>query len=194
MDRLKEAFTKFLDSYRPLDYYGFYQCTLVKWDKASQTGDLKPDDPRLPKNGMSGIPFRSGIPGVTVDFGRSPSAKCMIGFEGGDPSKPYIHGWLNCTPSEVIVSGTKVVAKADSVYLVDGNATHPISFGDVTQKLIGAVVNLLQTMAPIGNLGIPVVFATDAAGSCEYGVGAATALGNMSFDVADMNSTKAKTG
>ena len=115
MDRLKETFRKVISALRPVDFFGYYQCSLVSWDKGAQTGDVKPDDIRLPRDGMTGLSFRSGVPGVTVAFTSPSDVKCMIGFEGGDPSKPYIHGWLNCTPDEVMVSvSSKVRLGSDS--------------------------------------------------------------------------------
>lgn len=197
MSDLYTVFIKLFKSYAPLDYYAFYEAEMVRWDNANQKADVKPKDPRLPTDGMTDVPFRSGIPGVQVNFSSPSGVKCIIGFEGGNRSLPYIASWLGCVPSEVTVTAAKVVVDADSVFLADGSATSPVPFGDITKRLVAGTVDLLKTMVPQGvclGIPVPVAFATDVAGANGYGAGGIIAVSTaMTSDFAQMNSSKVKT-
>src|SRR5574343_585652 len=90
LDRLTEAFQNLVQAFRPLDYYALYQCSVV--GQSGNKLDLRPDDPRLPQGGLTEVPLRYGLPGVEVEV--SNGTRCLLGFEGGNPSLPYVHGFL----------------------------------------------------------------------------------------------------
>ena len=72
-----------------IDYLARYPGTIV-----SQSGnlfDFQPDSPNLP--GMSGLPVRFGMPGVTVQLNLANKPRCLLGFDGGNPSAPYLELW-----------------------------------------------------------------------------------------------------
>lgn len=72
-----------------IDYYGFYRAKVAKQSADLLRVDVQPDDPRVP--GMGDIPLRHGLPGIKVQV--AIGAYVLIGFMGGDPSKPYVHCW-----------------------------------------------------------------------------------------------------
>ena len=72
---------------------------------------------------------------------------------------------------------TIVPGPAGFVRIGEDNASRPTAFGDVVQRLISALWQMLQTMGPVGNLGVPVIFGTDAVGTtAEYGGGGINAV------------------
>lgn len=106
---------------RRLDYLALYPATVAK-----QAGDgaleLVPDDPRIKGFGLLPLRIRNGLPGlkVTVPSG----ARVLIGFEAGDPTRPYAALWdPECGVSSVVFDGGdhEVARKTDTVncgYLV----------------------------------------------------------------------------
>ena len=71
-----------------VDFLALYPAKVV-----SQAGDgsleLQPDDDRVP--GASRVPIRYGIPGVRVKV--RAGARVMLGWENGDPSRPFAALW-----------------------------------------------------------------------------------------------------
>jgi len=66
-----------------VDYHKPYPARVILQDPDG-TLQLKPDSDRVP--GLTGVPIRYGIPGVTA---RVPSgARCIVEFENGDPRSP----------------------------------------------------------------------------------------------------------
>ena len=106
-DRIKEPLLKIIRSaMRPIDYYALYRARLVA--QSGNKVDLQPDDSRLPP--MAGVSLRHGLPGVSVTV--SPGAYLMVGWDGGDPRKPYAELWEGGeTVSEIQIAGTTPVAR-----------------------------------------------------------------------------------
>jgi hypothetical protein len=71
-------------------FLGLYSAQVVR-QAADGTLDLMPADDRLRAQGLQAIPIRHGLPGVTVEV---PAGEFIqLGFDGGDPSKPYASLW-----------------------------------------------------------------------------------------------------
>ena len=69
------------------------------------------------------------------------------------------------------------VITGDDIRLGDSAAMHPLAYGDVVKDIVERVLNVIATMAPIGNLGAPVAFSTDVAGQDGKGtIGGYTAV------------------
>lgn len=68
-----------------VDFYAHYKAKVLSQSADNKTVDVQPDSPRLPK--MSRIPLRLGVPGVEVKL--SPGCYVMVGWDAGDPAKPY---------------------------------------------------------------------------------------------------------
>jgi len=85
-DRLKRAIAAFVRELFPtLDYMGYYEYTVASFDSVNQTADLQPvKDIGLPT--ATKIPVRSG----GVNYSLVPGSSVLVGFEGSDPTKPFI--------------------------------------------------------------------------------------------------------
>jgi len=97
----------------------------------AQNGDgsleLQPDDSRLP--GMSKVPIRYGLPGVTVEV--LAGARVAIEFEAGDPARPVATVWESGTVTKmVIASAAEVTVNAPTVNV--GGATSAVKLADGT--------------------------------------------------------------
>jgi hypothetical protein len=84
-DRILAALERIVGQiFARVDYMALYPCNID-----SQNGDgtleLTPDNEKI--KGLSKVPLRVGIPGCEVKV--SPGAKVLLGFEDGNPSKPY---------------------------------------------------------------------------------------------------------
>jgi len=92
MSRLRNSISAIVEALvgRKLLYRGLYPCTVAGQD-ASGALDLIPDDEEIRVLGTQHIKIRHGLPGFTVTVPEG--ARVMMGFEEGDPSKPYALLW-----------------------------------------------------------------------------------------------------
>lgn len=96
-------------------YLGKYGST-VQRQHEDDSLDLLPDDDRVRGTGLSRVPIRHGLPGVRVRV--TPGARVLLGFEAGDPRRPFVADW---GPSSI-----------EAILFDDGNA--PIArVGDAVQ-------------------------------------------------------------
>jgi hypothetical protein len=89
-DRLKSAFYALIRAAKPrIDYLGFYAGRVV----ASSTSggrtllDVVPDDDRIPP--MARVFLKLGGPGAEVEFDEVDGLRVLVGWENGDPSRPF---------------------------------------------------------------------------------------------------------
>lgn len=130
---------------RRTDYHALYPARIVAQDAAGLL-ELVPDDSRIP--GMTGVPIRPGIPGVSVKV--APGARVCVGFEGGNPSRPVATIWEASAVKELRITGTaKITIDCPDVHLgSDGGA--PIArLGDVVEVLFPNIA------AVSGTVGVP---------------------------------------
>jgi len=86
---------------------GLYPARVDACAADGSTVDVTPDDARLtPQNA---VPVRFGVPGAAAVL---PSgARCLIGWQGGDPAKVYaVPSWESTTPSKLVLSSTLIEA------------------------------------------------------------------------------------
>ena len=121
-------------------YASCYWAKVVKQD--GDRIDVQPDDSRVPP--MAGVPLTVGIPGAKVSV--SAGARVLVGWSGGDPRFPYVHGW---DQSEKVV---KLVLSAARVELATAGASNGIPQGNELRSLIG---HILDQCAAISNSGGP---------------------------------------
>lgn len=103
-----------------IDYYALYRARVVKQSADRGSVDLVPEDKRLPP-GMNDIPIKLGIPGATVKF--APGAQMVVGWEGGDPARPYAMAFeggasvavLSITAAKIELGGEGLIPTTDGV-------------------------------------------------------------------------------
>lgn len=98
------------------------------------TLDIKPDAAKLGA-GLAMVPVRHGLPGVTVRV--RPGARVLLGFEGGDITRPFAALWeAGGLESLTITASTKILLKAPSVIAAEteGNA-RPASYQGALVKV-----------------------------------------------------------
>ncbi len=90
LDRLKAAFDAGVEAALPtVDYGALYACQVVS-QNGDGTLDLQPSSSKLPS--QKNIPFRCGIPGVTITV--QAGAQVLLGWANGDPAQPYAALWV----------------------------------------------------------------------------------------------------
>lgn len=75
----------------------------VERDHGDNTLDLLPDDARVRGTGLSRVPIRHGLPGVTVRV--VTGSRVLLGFVEADPRKPYASLWQPGSIEEVSFDG-----------------------------------------------------------------------------------------
>jgi hypothetical protein len=91
-----------------IDRLALYRAEVKAASSDGKTLDVDPEDSRI--SGIQGVPIRVGIPGAVAVV--QPGAVVLIGWERGDPSRPYaVPSW------ESGASVTKLVVNATELYL-----------------------------------------------------------------------------
>lgn len=91
-------------------FLGLYSAQVVR-QAADGTLDLMPADDRLRSQGLQAIPIRHGLPGVTVEV--PPGETVLLGFDSGDPSKPYAALWHEGQATKITFGAMRVEAAGD---------------------------------------------------------------------------------
>lgn len=112
LDRIKEPLAAFVRwVMRDVTYHRLYSCSVQGQDAAGLL-DLLPDDETIRGTGLSKVKIRHGLPGFTVKV--PTGASVLLGFENGDPRKPYASLWdPGSVTSLTFDQGTKAVARVD---------------------------------------------------------------------------------
>ena len=123
----------------PVDLLACYRAKLAAQSSDLTKVDLVPDDTRLP--GVGSVPLKLGLPGCTVQV--SAGAYLLLGWEGGDPSKPYaVPCW------EDGASVVNLTTTASTLYKIDGGA---ITLESDAAKNINITAGALATIFLNGN-------------------------------------------
>ncbi len=105
LDRVKGPLAAWVKSlFARIDYLARYPARVVAQNLVTGTLELVPDDRRLP--GMSGVPIRYGVPGIKATV--APGARVLVGFAGGDPTKPEAELWESASVLKLEVNATLV--------------------------------------------------------------------------------------
>lgn len=95
---------------RDTKYHALYPCT-VEGQAADGTLDLTPDDAAIRGTGTQNVKIRHGLPGVRVKVKQG--ARILLGFEAGDPKRPFASLWEPGAIEEISVDGgTQPVSRA----------------------------------------------------------------------------------
>ncbi len=98
-----------------LDFGKLYDATVVVQSVDGSTVDLVPADTRI--GTLQRVPLRSGIAGITVNV--APGAILRLGWDRGDPSKPYACIWNNgATVTKETISALSLLLGGSSA--IDG--------------------------------------------------------------------------
>lgn len=131
LDRVKTYFARLVDGItRRVDWMAWYAAKVVS-QNADGTLELAPDEPRVP--GLSKVPIRLGVPGVSVKV--APGSRVLVGFENGDPRRPVASIWEKSTLLEVSLEPTTLLALGTSATQA---AMHGTYFVAQLQALHGA--------------------------------------------------------
>src|SRR5512133_140036 len=148
-DRLKSGLAAFVRSAIPhLDYLASYWCRVVG-QNADGTLELQPDDARIP--GLSNIPVRYGVPGVSAKV--ASGCRALLSFASGDPAQPFATVWSGASITEIVIGtggnepaalGTALRTELDDIWTAITGHTHIYSAGPTA----GAVTQAASASTP----------------------------------------------
>ena len=144
-DRLKAAFAAIVQRYiGHTDYHAVYLAE-VRGQNDDLTVELRPESPRLAD--FSRVPLR-GLPGVEVKVKKG--ARVLLGFENGDPARPYATAFRADSLQEIIVTAeTKITLRAPSTVVAQTEAA---------AKRVARMGDLVKVTGVCGPPGAPVEF------------------------------------
>ena len=100
---------------RRVDYHALYVARVVT-QHGDGTIDVVPDTDKIPP--MTEVPIRYGLPGISAKV--KPGARVLIGFEGGEASRPIATVWESAAIEELRITSDKaVIVVAPDVQLGD---------------------------------------------------------------------------
>lgn len=123
---------------RRVDYHALYPSRVVT-QHADGSLDLVPDSARAPS--CQRVPVRT-LRGVTLTV--AAGARVLLGYEGGDPSKPYASLWEAGNVTRFAVNGASTKAARDGESVVRSSAL---------DTWISAVSLATGVTAPVGAIG-----------------------------------------
>lgn len=124
---------------RRLDYLATYPSTVVLQSSDGLSLEVLPDDERVRGKGLRRVPIRHGSPGWGVRVPRG--TRIMLGFDNGDPRRPYVAGWEPGSVDLVtFADGTQAAARQGDMVIA------PFTFENLTQ---------LCTLMQCGTVGTP---------------------------------------
>lgn len=100
----EESLKRIIEATVPTTFLRLWPCTV---ERQSDDGavDLLPDDDEVRGTGLQGVPLLHGIPGIKVRV--TPGSRVLLGFQEGDPQKPYASLWPDgSSVDEIIIGGT----------------------------------------------------------------------------------------
>jgi len=153
--RTRGAAAQFLEATRrtvegPLLFSQWYPAKVVK-QESDGTVELYPDHEGIRGNGITKVPIRHGLPGVTVKV--KLGERVILFFEEGDPLKPACALWPDgSSVLEVVLSAdTRITLKSDTC-LGAAEATHQQVLGDILKTLL----EQLTVPTALGPSGTPI--------------------------------------
>lgn len=121
---------------RPFDFYAMYAGETKAQD--GQKFDVQPSDDRIPTMGK--IPIRNGIPGLQLKVPNG--ASVLIGWDGGDPRKPYCSLWGGGeNPTSLSVTAKVISLGGEGL---DSDPTNGVVHGSYVDPFTGATAFALQ--------------------------------------------------
>jgi hypothetical protein len=115
---VRSAVERSLDPIRhETEYHKRYACKVVR-QNGDKTVDVIVDDDRMRGRGVAKCRIRAGLPGC--DITAKSGARCMVGWENGDPAFPYVSDWeMDADFVQIkLARGTRPAAGAGSMVRV----------------------------------------------------------------------------
>ena len=110
-DRIKAYLLSFIRAALPrIDYYALYRARVSSQSADKTRVGVVPDDARIPA--VDDCPIRHGAPGMRVAVDIEAGAHVLLGWENGDPKKPYVALWeRGATLTLLELGGTTPLAR-----------------------------------------------------------------------------------
>ncbi len=113
-DPIRAAFTGAVQRImRRVDYFALYPARVVSQSGSDLTLDVQPDRDTIPP--MSKVPIRTFAPDIEIRL--SPGARVLVGFEEGDPRKPYAALWQSGALTSIAIGGSTDAAALAALVL-----------------------------------------------------------------------------
>ncbi len=93
LDRMKEELADFIEAIfgRRLLFAYVWPGAVTDFDSSSGEAEVRVDDERMRGSGSGVITVKSGVAGSQLEL--RDGDRVRVGFEAGDPDKPYIHSF-----------------------------------------------------------------------------------------------------
>ena len=149
-DRLKHYFLGLVETaLARTDYHALYPARVVS-QNSDGTLELRPDSPRW-GSGLSRVPIRHGVPGVTR-LEVAQGARVHLGFVPGPDGipEPYAALWEKGSLTKLTIeASTQVVVICPDVVLGSEEGASPVArLGDVVECLLPPQIPVVGTVGP----------------------------------------------
>lgn len=100
---------------RDVAYHRMYPARVETFNVSDGTVDVTVSDESFAGLGLQRVPIRPGLPNTRIEPDQG--ATCLLGFEGGDPRRPYVAAWSELTPGKSLLDGgsRKVARMGDPI-------------------------------------------------------------------------------
>lgn len=140
---------------RRVDYHALYPARVVSQNPSTLAVDVQPDTDTIPP--LSGVPVRTFAPEVQIKV--LPGARVLVGFDTGDPRKPYAALWESGSLTSVSVGGETDAAALANLVLSRLNEfqtwatthTHLYNPGPSAPVATATAVPVLAAPAPVAS-------------------------------------------
>lgn len=131
LDAIRQIVTAIVG--RRLDHLALYPARVVQ-QRGDGTLDLVPESDAVPS--CQGVPIRYGIPGVTAEI--AAGSRVLLGYEGGDPARPYACLWESGSVTALRVNATTLYLNSGTNDAArKGHAVHGGTINFVTSSALG---------------------------------------------------------
>jgi hypothetical protein len=143
LDRGKESAAAFIRAQFPREMYSRVWGGRVVAQGGSNAFDFQPDDPRIP--GHSGIPLKLPFPGFSLTVDPSQSPRAMLGWDGGDPSKPELRLWEAPGLAQWTAQASQSASLVAPVVNLGASASQQLVLGNQFAAAVATLVTAWET-------------------------------------------------
>lgn len=140
VDRVRGAVDRLVDrATTRIDLLARYEARVVRQSAVDDSLEVIPTDTRIPP--LSDVPLRVPFPGARVLV--TAGSKVLIGWDGGDATKPYAESF-----DRTAGGATRVDLKAPDVRLGDVGTAQPLAIAALVSANFATLVAAINTIAP----------------------------------------------